>query len=136
MFFNPDFNVIDAAIVRDPARKDLIMVVKNENSLPAEKNLRVTRTKKIKKGFPTSVSEPITGKYWAEGPAPLLVGDTLYVYFDKYTLGRYGAIRSTDHGETWTDVSDLTTFPKGIRHGTAFKVSEETFRKLTELLDK
>ena len=134
LFFNPDFNVIDAAIVRDPARKDLIMVVKNENSLPAEKNLRVTRTKKIKKGFPTSVSEPITGKYWAEGPAPLFVGDTLYVYFDKYTLGKYGAIRSTDHGETWTDVSDLTTFPKGIRHGTAFKVSEETFRKLTELL--
>ena len=84
MFFNPDFSVIDAAIVKDPKRKDLIMVVKNENSNPPEKNLRVTRTKKIEKGFPTKVSAPITGKYWAEGPAPLFVGDTLYVYFDKY----------------------------------------------------
>ena len=28
--------------------------------------------KKIEKGFPTKVSAPITGKYWAEGPAPLL----------------------------------------------------------------
>lgn len=72
MFFNPDFSVIDAAIVKDPKREDLIMVVKNENSNPPEKNLRVTRTKKIEKGFPTQVSASITGKYWAEGPAPLL----------------------------------------------------------------
>lgn len=49
MFFNPDFSVIDAAIVKDPKREDLIMVVKNENSNPPEKNLRVTRTKKIEK---------------------------------------------------------------------------------------
>ena len=38
--------MIDAAIVRDPVMKDLIMVVKKfENSLPAEKNLytRITR---------------------------------------------------------------------------------------------
>ena len=70
MFFNPDFSVIDAAIVKDPKLGDLIMIVKNENSNPPEKNLRVTRTKKIEKGFPTKVSAPITGKYWAEGPAP------------------------------------------------------------------
>ena len=55
MFFNPDFSVIDAAIVKDPTQGDLIMVVKNENSNPPEKNLRVTRTKNIAKGFPTSV---------------------------------------------------------------------------------
>lgn len=78
--FNPDFSVIDAAIVKDPTQGDLIMVVKNENSNPPEKNLRVTRTKNIAKGFPTKVSAPITGKYWAEGPAPLFVGDALYVY--------------------------------------------------------
>ena len=56
MFFNPDFSVIDAAIVKDPKLGDLIMIVKNENSNPPEKNLRVTRTKKIEKGFPTKVS--------------------------------------------------------------------------------
>ncbi len=130
MFFNPDFNVIDAAIVRDPQKKDLIMVVKNENSAPAEKNLRITRTKDIRKGFPTEVSASITGDFWAEGPAPLFVGDTLYVYFDKYRNGRYGAVRSLDHGQTWTDVSDEMTFPKGIRHGTAFKVSERVLQNL------
>ena len=122
MFFNPDFSVIDAAIVKDPKRNDLIMVVKNENSNPPEKNLRVTRTENIRRGFPTKVSAPITGNYWAEGPAPLFIGDTLYVYFDKYRDHRYGAVRSLDHGETWEDVSDQVSFPKGIRHGTAFAV--------------
>ena len=122
MFFNPDFSVIDAAIVKDPKEGDLIMVVKNENSNPPEKNLRVTRTKDLAKGFPTKVSAPITGKYWAEGPAPLFVGDALYVYFDKYRDHRYGAVRSLDHGETWEDVSDQVSFPRGIRHGTAFAV--------------
>lgn len=63
-----------------------------------------------------------TGNYWAEGPAPLFIGDTLYVYFDKYRDHRYGAVRSLDHGETWEDVSDQVSFPKGIRHGTAFAV--------------
>lgn len=130
MFFNPDFSVIDAAIVKDPKQGDLIMVVKNENSNPPEKNLRVTRTKKIEKGFPTKVSTPITGKYWAEGPAPLFVDDTLYVYFDKYRDHRYGAVRSLDNGETWEDVSELVSFPRGIRHGTAFAVDASVVEAL------
>ena len=130
MFFNPDFSVIDAAIVKDPKEGDLIMVVKNENSNPPEKNLRVTRTKDLAKGFPTKVSAPITGKYWAEGPAPLFVGDALYVYFDKYRDHRYGAVRSLDHGETWEDVSDQVSFPRGIRHGTAFAVDASVVEAL------
>jgi len=130
MFFNPDFSVIDAAIVKDPKRNDLIMVVKNENSNPPEKNLRVTRTENIRKGFPTKVSASITGNYWAEGPAPLFIGDTLYVYFDKYRDHRYGAVRSLDHGETWEDVSDQVSFPKGIRHGTAFAVDASVVETL------
>lgn len=130
MFFNPDFSVIDAAIVKDPKNEDLIMVVKNENSNPPEKNLRITRTRNLSKGFPTKVSPSITGNYWAEGPAPLFVGDTLYVYFDKYRDHRYGAVRSLDHGETWEDVSDLVSFPRGIRHGTAFAVDASVVETL------
>lgn len=90
----------------------------------------MTRTKKIEKGFPTKVSAPITGKYWAEGPAPLFVGDTLYVYFDKYRDHRYGAVRSLDYGETWEDVSDQVFFPRGIRHGTAFAVDASIVESL------
>lgn len=130
MFFNPTFSAIDAAIAKDPVTNELIMVVKNENSAPAEKNIRVTRTTDIRKGFPVEVSAPITGNYWAEGPAPLYVGDTLFVYFDMYRNKRYGAVCSTDHGHTWTDISDQVSFPQGIRHGTAFKVDERYLNTL------
>lgn len=136
MFFDPDFSVIDAAIVKDPKENDLIMVVKNENSNPAEKNLRITRTKRIEEGFPTTVSTSIHGDYWAEGPAPLFVGDALYVYFDKYRDHKYGAVRSLDHGKSWEDVSDLVSFPKGTRHGTAFTVHKKTLDRLMMLTGK
>jgi len=121
MFFNPDFCVIDAAIAYDPVQKNLMMVVKNENSNPPEKNLRITRTKDIRKGFPTEVSAPITGDYWAEGPSPLFHDGFMYVYFDKYTKHTYGAVRSKD-GKHWEDVSETVSFPQGTRHGTAFAV--------------
>lgn len=130
MFFNPDFCVIDAAIVKDVKSQDLIMVVKNENSNPPEKNLRITRTRDIACGFPIEVSAPITGNYWAEGPAPLFVGDTLFVYFDKYRDHCYGAVRLLDHGKSWEDISDQVSFPRGTRHGTAFSVNETVLRKL------
>ncbi len=128
MFFDPDFSVIDAAIVKDK-NNELIMVVKNENSNPPEKNLRITKTKNIKDGFPTAVSKPITGNYWAEGPAPLIVGDYLYVYFDKYRDHKYGAVRTKDR-VNWEDVSSEVSFPKGTRHGTAFEVKDSVLKKL------
>lgn len=130
MFFNPDFSAIDAAIIKMPEQNDYLMVVKNENPNPPEKNIRVTRAKHMADGFPVQVSAPITGDYWAEGPSPLLVGKYLYVYFDKYRNHRYGAVRSADGGKTWEDVSDLITMPDGIRHGTAFRVDRKTADKL------
>ena len=105
------------------------MVVKNENSNPPEKNLRITTCSKIEDGFPIEVSAPITGTYWAEGPAPLLIGNDVYVYFDKYRDHKYGAVRSKDR-QNWEDISDLVTFPKGTRHGTAFKVKKSVLKKL------
>ena len=128
MFFDPDFSVIDAAIVKDK-NDELIMVVKNENSNPPEKNLRITKIKNIEDGFPVQVSEPITGDYWAEGPSPLVVGDSLYVYFDKYRNHKYGAVRSKDR-ITWEDVSSQVSFPTGTRHGTAFPVKKSVLKKL------
>ena len=126
LYFEPGFCVIDGSILQ----KDdtYYLFVKNENSAPAEKNIRVTKNSKPY-DFPTEVSAPITGNYWAEGPAPLQVGDYVYVYFDKYTQGKYGAVRSLDM-ETWEDVSDSVQFPKGIRHGTAFQVAASVVENL------
>lgn len=135
LFFNPDFSVIDAAIIRDPVKKDLIMFLKNENANPPQKNIRLTRAGNIRQGFPVTVSEPIHGDFWAEGPAPLFIGkDSLVVYYDRYRDHRYGASLSLDRGETWMDIPDENLqFPEGMRHGTAFVVDQEIFDKLIEL---
>lgn len=121
LYFEPGFSVIDCAILEKDGQ--YYMFLKNENSNPPEKNIRLTSAAQPF-DFPTGVSASITGNYWAEGPAPLQVGDSVYVYFDKYTEKKYGAIRSKDL-KTWDDVSDEVTFPKGIRHGTAFAVDKK-----------
>jgi len=130
LFFNPDFSAIDGAFLKKG--KEHWMFVKNENPNPPQKNIRITKTRDLTKGFPTTVSDPITGKYWAEGPTPLVVGKYIYVYFDKYTEHKYGAVRTED-GKTWEDVSNLISMPKGIRHGTAFRVDESVLENLQDL---
>lgn len=67
------------------------------------------------------------------GTRSALCGDALYIYFDKYRNHRYGAVVSYDHGQTWEDISDRVTFPEGIRHGTAFKVSKKVLKQLLRL---
>ena len=128
LFFNPSFSVIDASILQKEGM--FWMFLKNENSNPPEKNIRIS-TGNHPSGISTEVSAPITGNYWAEGPSPLRVGNAVYVYFDKYTLGKYGAIRSTDM-KTWEDVSDRIFFPPHVRHGSTFRVKK---RVLNTLID-
>jgi beta-galactosidase len=128
LWFNHNFSAIDATILKRGKR--FYMFVKNENPNPPEKNIRITSTKRLSKGFPTTVSPPITGKYWAEGPTAIEIGDYVYVYFDKYRDHKYGAIRSKDM-KNWEDVSEQLVVPKGLRHGTVIKVSEAVFAKMT-----
>ncbi|MFV0289911.1 MAG: glycoside hydrolase family 43 protein [Mangrovibacterium sp.] len=127
VFFNPEFSVIDGSIIKQNDR--FYLFVKNENSAPAEKNIRVTSTDELP-NFSTDVSNPITGDYWAEGPTALQIGEHTYVYFDKYRDKQYGAVRSSNM-KNWEDISHLISFPSGIRHGTAFKISNSTFSRLT-----
>ncbi len=136
LWYNPDFNVIDAAIVRDPQTGELIMAVKNENLNPPEKNIRITRAKSMKSGFDKKVSEPINKQLkdgqpaWSEGPAPLFVGNDLVVFFDMYRSHRFGASVSHDHGKTWEDCTDRISMPKGMSHGTAISVPRSVVDKL------
>jgi len=139
LFFDQSFSAIDAAIVRSPIDGTLIMTIKNENPNPPEKNIRISRrmdgnrfTSTLGEGTWSPVSAPIHGKFWAEGPAPLFVHDTLYVYYDCYMNHHYGVSRSLDNGHTWQSVDSLATFPRGIRHGTAFPVSKAVLNNLLE----
>ena len=141
MLFNPDFSSIDAAIIKSPIDGSLLFTVKNENPNPPEKNIRIIRFTHMppsgQEMSPSScgmgaISEPIHGNYWAEGPSPLFVHDTLYVYYDRYRDHRYGASRSIDNGKTWETVDSLVRFPRGTRHGTAFTVTKDFLSRLIE----
>lgn len=131
LFYDHGFSVIDGAIVRDDDR--YVLVLKNETDEPytPEKNLRVAFADKAEGPY-GAPSGPITGDYWAEGPAPLRVGDRWMIYFDKYRRHAYGVVTTTDwrHFEDW---SDRLTVPEGMRHGTAFPVSDAVLEGLLDL---
>jgi hypothetical protein len=126
LFYEPGFNVIDAAIIKKG--KQYIMFCKDETLTPPQKNIRIATSKKAEGPY-SAASAPITGKYWVEGPSPFFVGDTCFVYFDKYRDKKYGAIISTDL-KNWTDISDEISYPKGLRHGTVFKVPKSVLDNL------
>ena len=126
IWFNPGFSAIDAALVRiEGGEKKWLMVVKNENHTPVEKNIRTVWIDDLSKDVPVDgVSRPITGN-WVEGPSPLAVGESIIVYFDCYRRHCYGAVRSDDKGRTWRDISGEISMPKGMRHGTALAVDKD-----------
>lgn len=126
LFYNKGFNVIDGSLIKEKDRYVLFM--KNETRTPPEKNIRIATSNKLTEGY-SDASEPITGKYWAEGPTPIKIDKYWVVYFDKYIDHNMGAVRSTDL-VNWEDISEMVNFPDGTRHGTVFKVSKEIFKKL------
>ena len=126
LLYNPGFNVIDATIVKDGKR--FVMFAKDETREPAQKNLKIAYSKKLAGPY-SAATKPFTGNYWAEGPTVVRKDGLWMVYFDKYTLKKYGAVTSPDL-LNWTDISDQISLPKGIRHGSIFTVTENEFQKL------
>ena len=118
VYYDPGFIVIDAAIF--PLAGKYAMVVKDETQSPKPAKYLFLTTADSLDGPWSQPSAKITGDYWAEGPAPLRIGNSWYIYFDKYRDHKYGAVKSSD-GKSWEDVSDAVSFPKGTRHGTAFR---------------
>jgi hypothetical protein len=129
LLYDPGFNSIDASIVKDGSR--FVMFLKDETSEPAQKNLKIAYSQSLSGPY-TAASAPITGKYWAEGPTSLKIGNTWLLYFDKYTEHKYGAIASADL-KTWEDISTQITMPDGIRHGTILKISAKELASLKAL---
>lgn len=126
VLYDHGFNVIDATIQKNG--KQYVMFLKDETRYPPQKNLRISTSNSLTGGY-NAPSAPITGKYWAEGPTVLKLGNQWIVYFDKYTEHKYGAITSTDLAN-WTEVSDKLEMPKGIRHGTVLPITEKELKKL------
>lgn len=131
LFYDPGYNCIDAFILKKGG--SYFMFIKNETKDPVEKNIRMVASSKIT-AFPKPTAEPFTGKQWAEGPTALQIGKYTYVYWDKYRDKKYGAVRCKNLNKpVWEDISDMIRFPAGVRHGTAFKVSDAVLIGLQNL---
>ncbi len=126
ILYEPGFNVIDASIVKDKGR--FVMFLKDETREPAQKNIKIAYADQLIGPY-SKASEPITGKYWAEGPTAVKVGKNWLVYFDKYRDHQYGAILSP-YLKNWKDVSDQISLPKGLRHGTILKIRPNELEQL------
>jgi GH43 family beta-xylosidase len=130
LYSQPGRNFIDATIRADSG--GYLMVLKDEAD--GQKNLRVLRSMKLfgDGAWTSAPSAPITGNYAAEGPSFLERDGTLYVYFDKYGEGAYGALRASEGADltapsAWTDISSSVFFP-GVRHGTPIEVPWDVYR--------
>lgn len=118
VLWDPGFSVIDATFLDHP-RLGLHIIVKDETLKPAKKHLRIARARAP--GGPFGPLSPPISPDWVEGPTAMMIGDWAYIYYDRYTAGTWGAVRSRDL-QTWEDVSSRISFPIGARHGTMVKV--------------
>jgi Glycosyl hydrolases family 43 len=126
ILFDGGFSVIDAFIVRDGAR--YLMVMKDETALPSpKKHLRVAEAARPDGPY-GAASAPISVD-WVEGPSVLKTPGGWMVYYDEYTRRRYGAMRSADLARWF--VADGVSFPRGVRHGTAFEVPADIAERVT-----
>jgi hypothetical protein len=129
LLYDPGFTVIDAVIARDGPR--YLMFVKDERRNPWRKQL-VVATARSPEGPWGSPSAPITGNYPAEGPAPIKIDRTWFVYFEKHAEHKLGLLMSQNRVD-WNDVSGLLRPPPGARHGSVISVPEEVVERLQQL---
>jgi beta-xylosidase len=129
LYFDPGHNVIDGYLAKEG--KQYLLFYKDETLRPM-----------AKKSIHLAIGESPTGPFkpqgevghtnWIEGPSAIKRGEYWYVYYDCYRAGHYGAVRSKDL-KSWENITDKLSFPKGVRHGTIFRVKPEIVRELEQL---
>ncbi len=147
IFFNPGVSQIDAAMAlddgatRDPADDRWIVAVKHEQLRElGGKNIRLVSTSAdLPLSSPPKFRSPVEpGRLWTEpvaglhsniqshhmveGPTLLHVGNTWWLYFDRFDMrtNRFGLAVSEDLRQ-WSDRTDELDIPPDARHGTIFR---------------
>jgi hypothetical protein len=127
LYSQPGRDFIDATIYKQGDQ--YLMFLKDEAG--DQKNIRALTSSSLLR-WTGPPSEKLTGNYGAEGPSVMERDGRLYLYFDKYGEGTYGALRSTGltdltNPASWEDISSSVSFT-GVRHGTPIQVPWEVFR--------
>jgi len=132
IFYYAGFSLIDATLLKNKSGKGWFFFLKDARDFPEnDKFIRyVAVNGELEDGIKGELSEPLNGDFWAEGPTSFYVGDDIYVCFDRYKDGKFGTVKSSDGGKTWTDISDRVSLPDGIRHGSVITVPETLVESL------
>jgi len=139
IFFDPGFDNVDTTMVR-MGDKYLIFLKKFGNERPGLSGpIRVAEA-----GQPLGayrlLDEPVLedadgeapdSTHGALGPAPVVLGDKVLVYFDHYFKPGYGARESSGLKE-WNDVTARTSVVPDQRQGSILKVSAEILEGLRD----
>ena len=128
LLYDGGFSAIDGTITQ---RGDTYyLVMKDETFYPPHRDLRIASSKHAT--GPYGPASPAFTDRDTEGPSVLQTGGYSYIYYDEYTRGHYGAVRTKDfvHFEPFSD--SLKT-PRGIRHGSAFLAPESVLDGLLAL---
>lgn len=131
LFYDGNFNEIDATLLHDTDHNRWLMFIKNEAA--DQKNIHLVTGGESIDG-PWGKPGPAltnTKDFWAEGPTAIKIGNYYHVYFDKYQKNQMGLIRSTDLN-TWEDVSSKVHFPAKTSHGTVLRVSRDVLTMIAK----
>lgn len=127
LVFDPEFSVSDGCILK--SKGTFYLYFKND----MDRKIQYVTSGKIK-SFPSTVSEPISGKKFAKGPTAIQVGNFTYVYWENDVDKRVSAVRCKNIRKAlWEDVSDMIKFPGDVKQGSAFVVDNETLVQLQNL---
>lgn len=127
LFYQPDFNVIDAAITQSDS--GYIMLVKDETRYPPAKNLLVARSSAITGPWKIADKPFTPPAIWVEGPAIVEWRGWYYVYYDQYIDHSFGVMRTRDF-VNWQNLTDELNMPQGSRHGSILKISRQELATL------
>ena len=128
LLYDGGFAAIDGAIARVGNRYALVL--KDERFFPETRNLRVAFAPSPT--GPWGPASPSFTDLHTEGPSIMHAGDWWYVYYDEYTRGHYGAVRTKDF-VTFEPYRDSLRTPRGMRHGSAFLAPASVLKGLQAL---
>ncbi len=128
LLYDGGFAAIDGTITK--AGNRYVLVMKDETFFPERRNLRVAFASKAT--GPYGPASPAFTDLHTEGPSILRTGGWWYVYYDEYTRGHYGAVRTRDF-VTFEPYRDSLRTPRGIRHGSAFLAPVSVLKALLAL---
>ncbi|MBS1503324.1 MAG: glycoside hydrolase family 43 protein [Bacteroidetes bacterium] len=124
LFLDPGFSVIDPEIVK--IAEDKYVLVMKDNTRPNRNILVAFSNNPL--GPYTDFSKRFTEMY-SEGPTMTKAGEDWLIYYDSYRQKKFGAVRTQDF-KTFVNISDQVSVPEGHKHGTIFKVTKKTLKRL------